>query len=131
MVDNPFPGVSAFTDRHGKTRWRYRARGVVRSIPGQPGDPQFEAHYRAAVEGRARPAASVVKMPGTLAPGSIGAAWARLLLSDEWRSLSPATRDQVGRFTRAWIEALVAGDGTSPWRDVPFENLRRSHVKRD
>lgn len=129
MADNPYPGASSFIDRHGKTRWRYRARNVTRALPGEPGDPQFEAHYRAAVEGRERPKASVTAMPGALAPQSIGAAWARLLRSREWQDLAPATRDHASRIMRQWIEAPVADGAAARWRDMPISNLKRSHVR--
>lgn len=48
---NGYPGVSAYRDRHGKVRWRYRRTGVSVSLKGRPGDLEFENGYKAARDG--------------------------------------------------------------------------------
>ncbi len=53
------PGLSSFLDRHGRRRWRYRARGRTVSLTGKPGDPGFLAAYQAAVSGLAPPPGGV------------------------------------------------------------------------
>jgi hypothetical protein len=45
-------GVSAYKDRHGKTRWRFRRNGTASPLPGQPGEDQFEEAYKAALAGK-------------------------------------------------------------------------------
>ena len=49
------PGVSAYRDRHGKTRYRFRRKGLpAQEIPCAPGDPRFDELCRAAAQGIAR-----------------------------------------------------------------------------
>lgn len=44
------PYVKSYTDRHGRRRHYFRRRGVPQTpLPGQPGSPQFEAAYQAAM----------------------------------------------------------------------------------
>lgn len=42
--------VTAYKDRHLKTRYRYRRGGIDRHLPGNPGDPQFKEALKAARE---------------------------------------------------------------------------------
>ncbi len=63
MTEDRRPYLSSFQDRHDRTRWRYRRSGKTISIPGQPGEPDFEEAYQAAVEGRPRRKAVVVAHP--------------------------------------------------------------------
>lgn len=46
---NPFPNLTRVTDRHGKTRWRYRRAGFSAYIHGEYGSAEFRASYEAAV----------------------------------------------------------------------------------
>lgn len=78
-----YPGVSSFTDRHGKKRWRYRGKGRGAkqiNLPGDPGEAAFEAAYAAAVQG-IKPVSGVVKkMPGAALPKPLAmppANWSR------------------------------------------------------
>jgi len=48
---NPFPGVCRLTDRHGRTRFRYRSKGADCYLPGPYGSTAFVAAYDAAREG--------------------------------------------------------------------------------
>lgn len=48
----PRPYLSSYEDRHGKTRWRFRRAGKTIQIKGLPGETEFEAAYKAAIEGR-------------------------------------------------------------------------------
>ncbi len=52
---NPFPGVTRFTDRHGKIRWRLRVKvkgkPISKFLPGAFGSVEFRAAYEAAING--------------------------------------------------------------------------------
>lgn len=50
-MNEEYPGASAYRDRHGKKRWRYRRRGISAELPGFPGQPDFDEAYRAAAAG--------------------------------------------------------------------------------
>jgi hypothetical protein len=69
------PYLGSYEDRHGKTRWRFRRKGKTITVPGQPGDPDFEAVYEAAIAGIEVKKAPVVSMPGSAPPESFKAAW--------------------------------------------------------
>jgi len=45
--------VGHYVDRHGKRRWRFRRNGKTISLPGEPGQPEFEAAYNSAISGQA------------------------------------------------------------------------------
>jgi hypothetical protein len=47
------PFVSSYRDRHGKTRYRFRRKGVDRPIRGELGSPRFEAEYGEVMAGNA------------------------------------------------------------------------------
>lgn len=119
-----YPGVSLFLDRHGKERWRYRARGVARYLPGRPGDAAFEAAYAAAIEGR--PAPEIVTFPGGVAPGSFADAWTRVRRTDDWQALDPSTRRQASLHMDRLLD-LPFGDRLC--RDMPMRDLRRAYVR--
>lgn len=55
---NPFPGVTRVTDRHGKVRWRFRARVFSAYISGPYGSEQFRTEYEAALQGAKVPTRS-------------------------------------------------------------------------
>lgn len=46
-----YPLASAYRDRHGKTRWRFRRGPLTVSLRGAPGDTEFAAAYDAALRG--------------------------------------------------------------------------------
>ncbi|WP_189343223.1 MULTISPECIES: hypothetical protein [unclassified Mesorhizobium] len=70
-MSDKYPGLSSYTDRHGKLRWRYRTKDRVVSLPA-PNQPGFKDAYQAAVAGRKVPKAPVVQLPGAALPGSCG-----------------------------------------------------------
>jgi hypothetical protein len=51
MLDDRYSNVSAFNDRHGKRRYRYRKGKIAVSLPGSPGEPRFDEAYLRAVNG--------------------------------------------------------------------------------
>ena len=43
-----FPGATPYTDRHGRRRWRYRAKGFSAELGTDYGSDDFVARYEAA-----------------------------------------------------------------------------------
>ncbi|WP_287159971.1 hypothetical protein [Mesorhizobium sp.] len=127
MTDK-YPGLSFYTDRHGKVRWRYRTKERVVSLPA-PDQPGFKEAYQAAVEGRKAPKAPVVRMPGAALPGTFGAATQRLKVSVKWLAHDEATRRKNTRLIDEFLDLRVVPDNSLTWRDVPVKNLRRAHVE--
>jgi len=51
-----FPGASAYSDRHGRKRWRFRKKGFSAELGSDYGSPEFIQRYEDAVAGiRAKP----------------------------------------------------------------------------
>ena len=66
MKRNPYPGVTRVTDRHGKTRWRFRLKGCSSCyIQGTYGSKEFEASYQAAKLDKPFEIAKTKAKPGT------------------------------------------------------------------
>ncbi|TIW69654.1 MAG: integrase, partial [Mesorhizobium sp.] len=122
MTDK-YPGLSSYTDRHGKLRWRYRTKERVVSLPA-PNQPGFKDAYKAAVEGRKVPKAPVVQMPGAALPGTFGAAFQRLKISVKWLALDEASKRKNTRLIEEFLELRVVPDHPLIWRNVPVKNLR-------
>jgi len=129
MEDEKRPFLSHFKDRHGTTRWRFRRGKVTKSLRGQPGDPEFEEAYRAAVEGREPRKASVVKMPGSALPGTFAAAWVKVKRTPDWLAHDPATQMKNIRLAEEFLKLKVAEGHPVLWGDVPVKDLKRRHVK--
>ncbi|MTW16607.1 tyrosine-type recombinase/integrase [Rhodoplanes serenus] len=85
------PHVIREVTRHGRTKWYVRVgHGPRIRLRAGPGEPGFDAEYRAALAGDPSPTA---KAPRT-ASGSIAWLIARYRETAVWTSLSPATRKQ-------------------------------------
>lgn len=124
-----YPFVSAFVDRHGTTRFRFRRGAISIYLPKAPGDPQFEEHYRAAVEGRKPRLAVVKRHPKSIIPESFGDGWRLVLQSPEWKSLDASTQLKNERLAKIFLDGKI--DEASPvlWRDVPVSAMRRKHIR--
>lgn len=129
MLFMQYPNASAYKDRHGKVRWRFRHKGKTISLPGAPGDPEFEEHYSAAVEGRTPQKADVVRLPGAALPETFGAAWRLVTNSAEWKAFDPATRLKNRRLAESFLTSKVVEDANVLWRDIPVRDMRRRHLK--
>ncbi len=129
MEEEPRPYLSHFQDRHNKTRWRYRRGKVTISLKGQPGDPEFEKAYKAALEGRKPNKATVVKMPGAALPGTFRAAWTKVKMTPEWLAHDPATWDKNVRLAEEFLELKVVEEHPVLWGDVPMKDFKRRHAK--
>lgn len=127
------PNAGPYQDRHGRTRWRFRRAGKTIQLPGEPGDPAFEAAYLAAVEGRPappNPAARVTRLPSSAAPRSLRAAW-RMVPTNlpEWRRLGAASQTRQSRIAEGFLGSKVTKGADLLWGDVPVADLRRRHLK--
>lgn len=111
-----FAGASPYRDRHGKVRWRYRAKGCNVPLRGLPGSPEFAESYAAAVEGRKPQLASPAEL---IKAGTMKALSRGYQASAEFKLLSAATqRTYLGILNR-----LEADHG-----HLPARGLRREHV---
>lgn len=131
MVTETHPHAGSYLDRHGKRRWRFRRGKKTVTLPGEPGEPQFEAAYHAALEGRPAPkTAALVRLPGAASPRSLNAAW-RILRADsiEWRTLGPAIKEAQTRIIeRLLLMPIVEGEPLL-FGAVDVAHLRRKHIK--
>lgn len=110
-----FPNVSAFRDRHGKMRFRYRRTGVPTVyLPGVPGSPEFAEAYAAAVAGQPPRVGASRTLPGSISALAVAA-----YDSAEWSSLAETTR----RNYRGVMERLRAVHG-----DLPVRGMNAGHV---
>lgn len=90
--------VSAFTDRHGTERFRFRRGGVSRYLP-PPGSPEYKAAYNEALHGiigvaRVRPGTVndlAARFYGSVGFKSVSATWQRTL-----RQHIESFREEVG-----------------------------------
>lgn len=111
-----FPGATAYRDRHGTRRWRYRAKGFSAELGTDYGSPDFVARYEAAQKQQ--------KVEGHIGqdrtrPGSISALVASFYASPQYRALEPSTRKVYWRV----IEKFRAEHG-----DKRAAHLERRHV---
>jgi integrase len=98
------PHLHREVTRHGKAVWYVRiGKGPRVRLRAEFGSPDFEAEYRAAVSGTARP-------PRRNAPATTALAWlvARYRETSDWSILSVATRRQRENIFRHVLE--TAGD---------------------
>ncbi|WP_173043703.1 tyrosine-type recombinase/integrase [Bosea sp. ANAM02] len=125
-----YPNAGRYKDRHGRWRWRFRRAGKTISLPHEPGHPEFEEAYDAAIEGREPRSAEVVMLPHASVPRSLKAAWRMVPTSlPEWGRLDPETRARQSKIADKFLNAeIVEGEGVC-WADMPVEDLRRRHVK--
>lgn len=127
--EEPRPYLSSFMDRHGRRRWRYRRAGKTVSLPGTPGEAEFEAAYTAAVEGRKHVPAKVLAHPSSALPGSFKAAWKKVLGSPEWLRHDEATKAKNTRLAEEFLKLRLVADHPAVWGDMLVRDLKRRHIK--
>jgi integrase len=124
------PGATAYKDRHGVVRWRYRRRGKTVALPGDPAaNTQFEAAYLAAVTGHPAPA-TLRRLPGAAHPRSLRAAWRLYTQTAHWHGkLKPSSRaQQIALAERFLATPIVEGEALR-YGDMPVDQLKRRHIK--
>lgn len=123
MKHPDYPGVTSMTDRHGKTRWRYRKYGRKdEMLPGEPHSPEFDARYEEIITGRPK----VVMLPGQGHPRSMKAAYRLLRKTPEWTALDAKSQR---RYQQVIERILFEKVGAVEWGDGPMPDLRRQHIK--
>ncbi|HYC65059.1 MAG TPA: integrase, partial [Reyranellaceae bacterium] len=126
MEDRPY--LSSYKDRHGKRRWRFRRGKVNKSLPGEPGDPRFEASYDDLLNGRPLPA-KIIRHPNQAKPRTLKAAWRLATASNnmDWQKLGQSSRGSyIERAERLLGMELAPG---LTYADAPVADLKRRHVK--
>jgi integrase len=129
-VTDAHPNAGSYVDRHGKRRWRFRRGKRVVSLPGEPGEPAFEAAYSAALEGRAVPVATLHHLRTSASPRSLRAAW-RTLQTDtmEWKRLGTSIQTAQARIVEKFLLTSVVEGEPLVFGDVEVVNLQRKHIK--
>ena len=130
-MSEDYPGASSYSDRHGKRRWRFRRGKKTIQLPREPGHPEFEAAYTAAIQGRPVRKAAVVPLPTAAHPHSFKAAW-RILRNDdpEWKALGPDIKQAQTRIAEHFLTMPVSEDEPEPvFGDIDVAFMKRKHVK--
>ena len=130
MSLHDYPHASSYLDRHKKERWRFRRAGKTISLPGKPGDPEFEAAYQAIIEGRPVQKATVKRLPTAAVPRSLRAAW-RIVTTQtpEWKAMEPETQARQKKIAEAFLSSPVAEGQKVTWGEIPLDQLERRHVR--
>jgi integrase len=125
-----YPHAGSYQDRHGKRRWRFRRAGKTIQLPASPGQPEFEAAYKAALEGRSVQKVEVRRLPTAAAPKSLRAAW-RILISDtpDWKALDPETQHSQTLIAERFLRSPVIDGEPLTFGDVAVADLQRRHIK--
>lgn len=129
MDESKRPYLSSYPDRYGVLRWKFRRKGIDRTIPGQPGEPDFEEMYAALTEGRAPKKAEVIKHPNATVPKSFKDAWARVLKTPEWLAHDDATQTKNERLAKEFLNLRVVEEEEVTWSIVPVADFKRRHAK--
>lgn len=116
-VRREFPGASAYYDRHGKRRWRFRRKGFSAELGSDYGSPDFVRRYEDAVAGlRSGPGAGA----GKTIPKSISDLIARYYRSAAYLGLKPSTKNTY----RGILERFREEHGTKS-----AIGLKRRHIQ--
>lgn len=110
----------------GKAR---RAGGKTQSLPGAPGDEDFEAAVLRVPAGLPAKEASAGAIHASIKPRSMRHGWMLVEKSAEWHGYSQATRDKNSRLASEWLASPVTEGADLRWADAPVADLRRRHVK--
>lgn len=131
-MSDQHPGASSYVDRHGKRRWRYRRGKLSRPLPYQPGHPEFEAAYQAALEGRPVPqSASVHRLPTAASARSLRAAWLTLRKDDpDWKKLGPSIKQAQTRIIEALLKTPIVEGEPLLFESVDVGHLKRRHIRK-
>lgn len=129
-----YPGCTEWKDRHGKIRYRVRAKGLKpQLIPNglEPFTRDFEAAYRAIIEARpAMPKADILEMPNATAAGTFRHAWKLVMQTEEWTDLDAQSQLKNERMATEFFKTPIDPREPPLWGDAPvsvmtFEDLER------
>jgi integrase len=118
------PGVSAYKDRNGETRYRFRMKGSAsKTLTGKPGDEIFEIEYARAYAAAMRAPAVVHELPTSGLPKSWGAGFRALKETLEWSGYDHKTQSYNTRLIERFLMTNYTDDAADElfWRDVPVE----------
>ena len=92
-MQQDYPGVSHYKDRHGKLRWRYRSGGKTYNLGTEYGSDEFIRRYEAAKAG-VRPDAGggAAKRTSQAPQGSLSQVIQSWYQTPDFKRLSPVTR---------------------------------------
>lgn len=125
------PHASSFRDRHDKERWRFRKAGKTIPLPKQPGHPDFEAAYQAAISGRPIVRAEVQKLSTAAAPRSLRAAWRVATTTDpRWKALDPRSRIVQTSIAERFLTTPIAPGEKLMFGEMPLAGLERRDIKK-
>ncbi len=112
-----FPGVSQYTDRHGKLRYRLRRAGSTVNLGAEYGSADFVRRYNAAMRCEDGPSTRAIRA----IPGSLGYAVENWLGSPQFPRLASSTRRSYRR---------LADHLRTTYGDRPVAGLDRKTIKR-
>jgi len=116
------PYVQAMRDRHGHQRYYFRRPGFARrTLPGNPGSPEFVAAYRAALDGGAAPVERPPVGEARSPSGSVSRAIAGYYPHN---SFTHELAQETQRSRRNILEGFRREYG-----DMPIAKLKRSHIE--
>lgn len=120
------PGVTSYTDRHGKTRYRFRRKGLpTQDIPGEPGTESFDAACQRAALGITRRARL-----STAGVRTLRAAWLEVNRSMEWHQLKASSKYQQIGVAERFLNSRINSQEPATFASVPMANLRRGDIKK-
>ncbi|WP_258609269.1 tyrosine-type recombinase/integrase [Mesorhizobium sp. AR10] len=97
-------------------------------LPGQPGDPEFEAAYEKATQGQDHKAI-IIDLPGRALPKTFGHAARRLETTMEWLDFDEATRRKNARLIERFLKLRIDPAYPLTWRDTPVEHLDADRLR--
>lgn len=121
-----FPGVSHYRDRHGKLRWRYRAKGFTVNLGRDYGSTEFIRRYNAAVKGERLSASEAAGSVSQAPPGSLASVIRSWYQSAEFRRLADTTAANYRRVA----EALMEDHGHRPANQIDRSVVKRLMAKK-
>jgi len=110
-----YPGARPYFDRHGKRRWRYRAKGFSAELGTDYGSDEFDSRYQDALN---RQKSKVQHGAGHSAPGTFGD-----LVATFYKLKFPELEEITRRDYRACIEPLREKLGR-----CRVDGMRQRHV---
>jgi integrase len=106
MTSDLPPNVRAVTDRHGKTRYRFRRKGWKSAyLSGSPGTAEFHKDYAAIIEAGPVEVAPI-KSPRKVTPRSLDDLVAHLKTTIRWQRKAPRTQLVQGRILERFTDRV-------------------------